>query len=394
MISDPALTLALRLSTAQGPREVALAFLEFAFGITGALAGAVFAVGALDAGSQSSAPRALAVRAPGAAGHDSALQQGLEGAAGVAWASGSPVWELPASGGPRTTISGWAAIPLRAASAVLGACSLAFAPGKSATPEQRRLLEAAAEACAGALPRALAYQRACQERDEAIRAAERQERALAMVGHDLRTPLSAVVLASSLVARLGSLNAGQSRAVARIESSAGKMHALIRDLLDFSRIRGTGGMTVYPEPARLDEICARAAGELRETHPRGEIRLELEPLEGRWDPLRIEQVVANLLSNALQYGLEGAPVALRLRADGARAVLEVHNRGAIPEPLIPEIFEPFRKGPHRRRASLGLGLFIVREIARAHGGEVSVTSSVDRGTTFAVRLPGARPAAG
>src|SRR6266567_1201929 len=224
MIPDPAFALALRLSAAQGPREVALALLECALGITGALAGAVFAIGALDAGSHSSAPRTLFLHAPGAPERASELQPGLERAAGAACASGAPVWELPATGDePHATVASWAAIPLRAASAVIGACSLAFPPGRTATPRQRRQFLAAAAACAGALPRAFAWERACEERDEAVRASERQERALAMVGHDLRTPLSAVMLATELLGRLGPMNAAQSRAAGRIEASAGKM---------------------------------------------------------------------------------------------------------------------------------------------------------------------------
>lgn len=383
MLTDPAFTLALRLASSQGPREVAIAFLECAIGITGALAGAVFW------SEQEQEP--LAVQVAGAPERASELQRGLEGAAGAVRRSGAPVWGLSKVPAASHGLASWAAVPLRAAKAVIGTCSLALAPGKSLTPEQQRQLIDAARACAAALPRALAFQRVCEERDQAVHAVERQERALAMVGHDLRTPLSAVALASSLLGRLGPLNPAQSRAAARIEASASKMHGLIRDLLDFSRIRGTGEMTVYPEPARLDEICARAAAELRETHPARELRLELQPVEGRWDPLRLEQVIANLLSNALHYGLQGEPVTLRLRREEeGRVALEVHNHGTIPEELLPEIFEPFRRGSHRRRASLGLGLFIVQEIARAHGGDVEVASSREAGTTFSVRLPGAR----
>ncbi|BDG09379.1 hypothetical protein AMPC_24920 [Anaeromyxobacter paludicola] len=371
---------------------MALAVLECVLGLTGAVAGAVFAGGALERG----APPALALLAPGLRERAGGLQQGLEAAARAAWQTGAPVWELPATGDERAAgVATWTAIPLRAAAAVLGAFTVAFGPGRTAAPEQRESLLLAAEACAGALPRAFAYQRACEERDAAVRAAEAQERALAMVGHDLRTPLSAVVIAAGLLERLGPVSPGQARAAARIEASARKMNGLIRDLLDFSRIRGTGGMTVYPEPVRLDVLCTRAAAELRQAVPGSELRLDLEPVEGRWDPLRLEQVVSNLASNALQHGLAGAPVSIRLRRDGAQALLEVHNRGEpVPASLLPVLFEPFRKGPHRRRTSFGLGLFIVREIARAHGGEVAVASDAERGTTFRVRLPGARPAVG
>jgi signal transduction histidine kinase len=114
--------------------------------------------------------------------------------------------------------------------------------------------------------------------------------------------------------------------------------------------------------------------------------------EVHWDPDRIEQVLANLLGNALKYGQEDAPVRVVWKRRGRQIVIEVHNWGVpIPENLLEEIFEPFRRGRgHDARTtknSFGLGLYIVRQIVEQHGGEVDVRSSLADGTTFTVTLP-------
>jgi signal transduction histidine kinase len=113
--------------------------------------------------------------------------------------------------------------------------------------------------------------------------------------------------------------------------------------------------------------------------------------KGMWDQERLAQVVSNLISNAIQHGGPGSPIAVRVRDEGDEVSLTVHNNGSpIPAELLPSIFEPFRRAATcetRNTTGLGLGLFIVREMVRAHSGEISVQSTEADGTTFVVKLP-------
>jgi signal transduction histidine kinase len=134
--------------------------------------------------------------------------------------------------------------------------------------------------------------------------------------------------------------------------------------------------------------------ELEVAHPTREIAFDQQAAgRGSWDPDRLAQLVSNLVSNALHYSPEGTPVRVTLREEGDRVRLAVHNAGSpIPPELLPHIFDPFRRGAQEAEAQsaapgLGLGLFIAREIAKAHGGTIEVTSDATSGTTFLVSLP-------
>jgi signal transduction histidine kinase len=239
-----------------------------------------------------------------------------------------------------------------------------------------------------------------QERErreaEQERALELQQRLMGIVGHDLRTPLNAIAGSAKLLARAPDLPTSRARAAQRIVSSAGRMSRMVRDLLDFTRARVGGGLTVAPEPADLGEISRRVIQEVRAARPGCEIRVEQQgDLAGTWDPDRIEQVLSNLVGNACHYGTPGSPVVVRARGDEAESVtLEVHNEGVpIPDEVLPRIFDPFERGaPVRPDAAgnVGLGLFIVRTLVDAHGGRIDVESG-DEGTTFSVHLPRTSP---
>jgi signal transduction histidine kinase len=166
---------------------------------------------------------------------------------------------------------------------------------------------------------------------------------------------------------------------------------MIEELLDFTRARAAGGIPVNPRPASLTRICERAVEEARLSNPLRAISLEAkEELQGSWDPDRLLQLLANLIGNALQHGAASSPVSVKARREGGHAVLSVHNQGdPIPPDQLSDIFEPFRRGEWKSGDSsgLGLGLHIVFQIARAHGGAVQVQSSAEDGTTFTVRLP-------
>jgi signal transduction histidine kinase len=148
---------------------------------------------------------------------------------------------------------------------------------------------------------------------------------------------------------------------------------------------------VQPREADLAELCAQVIGELELAHPEWGMKREvLGDTRGHWDPDRLLQVISNLVANAGQHGRAGAAVLVRV--DGTQSThvrFEVHNEGSVPSELLPQIFDPFRGTRHRHGESngLGLGLYIVREIIRAHGGTVEVSSSEAAGTSFGFRLP-------
>jgi len=221
---------------------------------------------------------------------------------------------------------------------------------------------------------------------EARAVGAQQERLVAVVGHDLRNPLTAIVVSAELLQLPGGVPERRAVNLTRIETSARRMQTMIDDLLDFARARHGAGLPVQPRLLRLGEICRSALAELQAARPGCAVELEVgrddvAPL----DPARVEQLVSNLVTNALKYGSEAAPVRVEVAGDGADVRLAVTNEGLpIPPALLDTLFEPFRPGDTAE--SVGLGLFIVREIARAHGGDVSVRSG-DGNTTFTVVFP-------
>ncbi|HEX8438353.1 ATP-binding protein [Archangium sp.] len=226
--------------------------------------------------------------------------------------------------------------------------------------------------------------------------AEFRERFLGIVSHDLRNPLSVINLSANLLLRQETLPERALRLAQRIALNAEQMGRMIADLLDLTRGRLGGGIPITPAPADLDPLGRRVVGELEVAHPDRELRLEARGnLQGEWDLDRLAQLIGNLLKNALDYSREGTPVTLSLQDEGERVRLEVGNRGEpIPAELLPLLFEPFRRGGSRAGSAssgLGLGLFIVQQIATAHGGTVEVRSSREEGTVFTVRLPRMAP---
>jgi signal transduction histidine kinase len=219
---------------------------------------------------------------------------------------------------------------------------------------------------------------------------------MGMLGHDMRSPLQTILTTATL---LGALNAGDqvSAAAARLIRSGASMLALLDELVDFNRTNLGLSLKVVPSEIDLAAVVADELEQLRAAHPNRRIELTATgPRLGRWDGARVQQLLRNLVSNALQHGFPDTPVRVVLHGEEAEVRLEVANLGPTIEPsALRRIFDPLQRGsaePDGRDAGagLGLGLFIVREIARAHGGEVEVRS--DRGeTTFAVRLPHVGP---
>lgn len=294
------------------------------------------------------------------------------------------------------------ALPLRAGGAVLGAVGLEFSAPARFDEEELAFVEAFAHQAAQGLERARLYEAERTARVEAQRAAEAARRAVELsgqlvgiVGHDLRTPLSAIRMSAAVLLRRGGLTDEQARTLARIDGSAGRMARIIHDLLDFTRIRNEGRIPVHPRPAELVAVVRRAVAELAAAHPTREIAISApDEVALEADPDRLDQVLTNLVANALQHGPPDARVTVTVALDGGGAAIAVHNDGPPIRPeVLGEIFEPFRRaGRGGDGGSLGLGLFIVREVVRAHGGQVDVRTGDAEGTTFTVRLP-APPAA-
>jgi signal transduction histidine kinase len=226
---------------------------------------------------------------------------------------------------------------------------------------------------------------------ERQRTAQFQERFIAILGHDLRNPLSSVVMGLRVLRTVPASK--HADIVERLERSASRMTRMIDQLLDLAHGRLGGGIPLRTAKTNLGKIVTDVAGEARATHPDRPLVVELlGDLDGEWDPDRLAQVVSNLVENALRHG--GADGAVRVTVDGnAKAVaMAVHNHGpAVPDELACVIFDPFRRGElddtTSRRSGLGLGLYIVREIASAHGGTVDIVSNESDGTTFTLKLP-------
>jgi signal transduction histidine kinase len=269
---------------------------------------------------------------------------------------------------------------------------------------QRRLAENALEdvqAAEAESNRLLGGARQAQQEAEALAAETRQlaefeRRLIGIVSHDLRNPLSAISLTASAMARQG-VSERHQRGLQRILLSAERATRMIHDLLDFTRARQGSGLAIHRTASDLHAVVSAIVDEVRDTRPDRTIELSQRGQgTGQWDKDRLEQVVSNLLINALQYSPEGTPVRVETREEDGAMVLEVHNAGApIPAELLPRIFEPMERGAtpaEQAGSNIGLGLYIVRHLALAHGGTVSVQSTEADGTTFTVRLPRQSPA--
>lgn len=237
-----------------------------------------------------------------------------------------------------------------------------------------------------------AMERLVRSEEDLRRSRDLEKHLIGIVSHDLKGPLAVILMQANLSLRRSIDDESLAKAMSRIRSSAERGQRMIRDLLDFTQARRGGGLPVAPQRANLAALADAAVEEARSVFPGREIVVRhTTGGVGEWDPDRITQAIGNLLMNALDYSPPESRVHVRTEADAFWATVEVHNWGApIPQELMPVLFEPMLRGPGRGEKvtrSVGLGLFIVDQIARAHGGRVEVRSSVEAGTTFALRLP-------
>ncbi|MFP2932915.1 PAS domain-containing protein, partial [Pyxidicoccus sp. 3LG] len=228
--------------------------------------------------------------------------------------------------------------------------------------------------------------------EELQRRADLEEKLIGIVSHDLRNPLNAVGYSTTLLQRRADLDDAARRVIDRIRSATERANRMIRDLLDFTQARLGGDIPVHREPADLNELVRTVVEEVRLASPGRRIEVATHGGgAGTWDTDRLAQVLTNLLSNALRYGAEDAPVRVETRAEDGFVELRVHNAGVPIRPeVLPILFQPMKRGSGEGEAQgrgLGLGLYIVDRIVHAHGGTVTVRSTAEEGTTFSVRLP-------
>lgn len=217
-----------------------------------------------------------------------------------------------------------------------------------------------------------------------------------VLAHDLRNPLGAMIMAAQvMLMRQEGQGDPNAKPLTRIISSGQRMTRMIDQLLDLTRARVGNGIEITRRPTNLADLCQQAVAEVELLYPDRMIDCAyVGDQDGDWDPDRLLQVVSNLVANASQHGSAGA--AIRIHVDGTATdavVFEIRNKGVVPPALLTSLFDPFRGTRHRRSDSrgLGLGLFIVEQIVRAHGGSVDVESTEDLGTVFRVRLPRLAP---
>ncbi len=218
---------------------------------------------------------------------------------------------------------------------------------------------------------------------------------LGVLGHDIRTPLGAIRMSAQLLERTKGLDERQSKAVRRIVGSADTMRTMVDELLDFTQTSLGMRLPINRVPADLKTVCREVVAELEALHPERKLQLACDDgdLAGEWDAGRVGQMVSNLVRNAIQHGSPELPVTVKVVGGADDVAIEVHNKGRpISSGSRGTLFEPLAQAKdvggdrHTGSSGLGLGLYIAREIAVAHGGSLDVVSSEAGGTTFTARL--------
>ncbi|MGI4841835.1 MAG: sensor histidine kinase [Janthinobacterium lividum] len=221
---------------------------------------------------------------------------------------------------------------------------------------------------------------------------------LAILGHDLRNPLGTVVSGASFLMQAVDLPPRYILVATRMFNSGKRMSKLINDLIDFTRTHLGPGIPIRVKQNSLVALCEEVVNESRTFHPERSIELQVPAkLDAIFDEGRLAQALSNLIGNAIQYSGPDLPLSVRLASDGEQVSISVNNRGdIIPQEKMASIFDPMvRIASHAshlqqdytERTSLGIGLYIAREIIHAHGGRIQVASTVEEGTTFTVIMP-------
>ncbi|MBL0697141.1 HAMP domain-containing histidine kinase [Comamonas sp. JC664] len=233
-------------------------------------------------------------------------------------------------------------------------------------------------------------QQLAQQLEELTETLRLNEMFTAVLGHDLRNPLSAILTAADLLYRRTE-DAAVRKSASRMLTSGKRMGRMIEDVLDLARARLAGGIPLRRSETDFSQLVQRMVQEHQTAFPQHSIEVRQDgDLVGDWDADRLAQVASNLIGNALQHGDASEPVQLHLDGTQPDAIsFSVANVGVIPTELQPYLFDPFRRGSQQRgrTGGLGLGLYIVQQIIHAHHGSVDVESGASRHTTFRVVLP-------
>lgn len=227
-----------------------------------------------------------------------------------------------------------------------------------------------------------------------------KEMFLAILGHDLRTPLGAVIMSAKFMLETNELKEPYSTLTSRIVSSSTRMNHMVGALLDFTRSRLGGSIPIARASMSMGKVVHDVVNEIAAAYPGRTVRVNARGgLDGEWDCARISQVLTNLIGNALEHGGSQADVTIDVHGDEREIAIAVHNDGAaIPAERLNGIFNPMKgkeslgmgaaTGPS---GNLGLGLYIAERIVNAHKGRIQVESAKERGTTFTVHLPRREP---
>lgn len=228
-----------------------------------------------------------------------------------------------------------------------------------------------------------------RSQQQLARAQDFEKWILAIVSHDIRDPLGTILFAARRLKDTADADGAAKRHAEMVERGVHRIQHIVEDLLDLAREREGAGIPIERRPADLVKLCRHIVDEFEEKAPDHPITLECDvDGAGEWDEHRIVQALSNLASNAVQHGTPGSPIRIQVSGDAGQVVVRVHNRGAIPKDVLPRMFEPFRSGRQyaSRGGGLGLGLFIARAIASAHGGRIDVESD-DDATVFQLVVP-------
>lgn len=222
---------------------------------------------------------------------------------------------------------------------------------------------------------------------------------LGILGHDLRTPLGAILLGADVLRRSEEIGTKATRISSQIYTSVKRASQIVGDLLDLTRCQMGPGIPVKKKPMDLLPLCERIVDELRTFHPAANIIFQTKSAcDGEFDGARMEQVISNIVSNAVRHGDNQQPVTVTLDICEGNVMFSVHNSGPpIADDVLPFIFNPMGRFSqhsvidHGPSEGLGLGLFIASEIVASHNGVIDVISNHESGTTFIVKIPTLAP---
>ena len=220
-----------------------------------------------------------------------------------------------------------------------------------------------------------------------------KEMFLAMLGHDLRTPLGAIIGSAHIMVNTKDLPEMALKRAFLILNSSQRMNELVGDLLDFTRSRLGRGIPIVRADMDIARVCRQTVEEIAALHPQRVVNFDATgEVQGQWDRARISQAFSNVIGNAVQHGSDTTPIDVVVRGGADDVEVAVTNRGdVIPTSELDKIFNPLHRiegdKPVAPRENLGLGLYITDRIVAAHGGTIGVESSDEHGTTFTIRLP-------